>query len=139
MNRTVLFTIGTAIFFAVATAVFLYGLAVFRELQDRDETDTVLGTLSTPASRKPTDRHLRRGRAVMSTQVGNSATGAGNTLDAHGSAIAIARLRPYNLVAGSLHLAQAVADRRAGQRLLVAGRCHLHDGRRRGRTSVPKR
>ncbi len=40
MNETVLFTIGTVIFFAVATAVFLYGLAVFRELQDRDETDT---------------------------------------------------------------------------------------------------
>ncbi len=40
MNRTVLFTIGTVIFFAVATAVFLYGLAVFRELQNRDEADT---------------------------------------------------------------------------------------------------
>jgi len=40
MNETVLFMIGTVIFFAVATAVFLYGLAVFRELQDRDETDT---------------------------------------------------------------------------------------------------
>ena len=40
MSRTILFTIGTVIFFAVATAVFLYGLAVFRELQNRDETDT---------------------------------------------------------------------------------------------------
>lgn len=40
MSRTILFTIGTAIFFAVAIAVFLYGLATFRELQDRDETDT---------------------------------------------------------------------------------------------------
>ena len=40
MSRTILFTIGTVIFFAVATAVFLYGLAAFRELQDRDETDT---------------------------------------------------------------------------------------------------
>ena len=40
MNQTVLFAIGTVIFFAVATAVFLYGLAVFRELQDRDEADT---------------------------------------------------------------------------------------------------
>ena len=40
MSRTILFTIGTAIFFAVATAVFLYGLAIFRELQARDETDT---------------------------------------------------------------------------------------------------
>jgi hypothetical protein len=40
VNQTVLFSIGTVIFFAVAAAVFLYGLAVFRELQDRDEADT---------------------------------------------------------------------------------------------------
>jgi hypothetical protein len=40
VNRTVLFSIGTVIFFAVAAAVFLYGLAVFRELQDRDDADT---------------------------------------------------------------------------------------------------
>lgn len=40
MSRTILFTFGTAIFFAVATAVFLYGLAAFRDLQNRDETDT---------------------------------------------------------------------------------------------------
>ena len=40
MSRTILFTVGTAIFFAVATAVFLYGLATFRDLQNRDETDT---------------------------------------------------------------------------------------------------
>jgi hypothetical protein len=40
VSRTVLFAIGTVIFFAVAAAVFLYGLAVFRELQDRDEADT---------------------------------------------------------------------------------------------------
>lgn len=40
MSRTILFSIGTVIFFAVAAAVFLYGLAVFREMQDRDEADT---------------------------------------------------------------------------------------------------
>ena len=40
MSRTILFSIGAVIFFAVAAAVFLYGLAVFRELQDRDEADT---------------------------------------------------------------------------------------------------
>ncbi len=40
MSQIVLFAIGTVVFFAVATAVFLYGLAVFRELQVRDETAT---------------------------------------------------------------------------------------------------
>ena len=40
MSQTILFAIGTVIFFTVATAVFLYGLAVFRELQDQDETAT---------------------------------------------------------------------------------------------------
>ncbi len=40
MSEIVLFAIGTVIFFAVATAVFLYGLAIFRELQVRDETAT---------------------------------------------------------------------------------------------------
>ncbi len=40
MNQITLFAIGTVVFFAVATAVFLYGLAVFRELQDQDETAT---------------------------------------------------------------------------------------------------
>ena len=40
MSDAVLFAIGTVIFFAVATAVFLYGLAAFRELQVRDETAT---------------------------------------------------------------------------------------------------
>ncbi len=40
MSQITLFAIGTVIFFAVATAVFLYGLAVFRELQVRDETAT---------------------------------------------------------------------------------------------------
>jgi hypothetical protein len=40
VNQTVLFSIGTVIFFAVAAAVFLYGLAAFRELQDRDEAAT---------------------------------------------------------------------------------------------------
>ena len=40
MSMTILFTIGTVIFFAVASALVLYGLATFRELQDRDETDT---------------------------------------------------------------------------------------------------
>ncbi|MEP6625154.1 MAG: hypothetical protein ABJC79_11965 [Acidimicrobiia bacterium] len=40
MSQIALFAIGTVIFFAVATAVFLYGLAVFRELQVRDEAAT---------------------------------------------------------------------------------------------------
>ena len=40
MSDAVLFAIGTVIFFAVATAVFLYGLAIFRDLQVRDETAT---------------------------------------------------------------------------------------------------
>jgi hypothetical protein len=40
VSRTILFSIGTVIFFAVAAAVFLYGLAAFRELQDRDESAT---------------------------------------------------------------------------------------------------
>ena len=40
MSQIILFTIGTVVFFAVATAVFLYGLAVFRELQVHDETAT---------------------------------------------------------------------------------------------------
>ena len=40
MNQITLFAIGTVIFFAVATAVFLYGLAIFRELQNKDEKAT---------------------------------------------------------------------------------------------------
>ncbi len=37
MSQTVLFEIGAVIFVAVSTAVFLYGLTIFREWQDRDE------------------------------------------------------------------------------------------------------
>lgn len=54
MNQTVLFSIGTVIFFAVATAVFLYGLAVFRELQDRDEADTKANDAEQPRIVPPT-------------------------------------------------------------------------------------
>lgn len=49
-----LFSIGTVIFFAVATAVFLYGLAVFRELQDRDEADTKANDAEQPIIVPPT-------------------------------------------------------------------------------------
>ena len=38
MSQTVLFEIGAVIFVAVSTAVFLYGLTIFRDWQDRDET-----------------------------------------------------------------------------------------------------
>lgn len=40
MSQTVLFEIGAVIFVAVSTAVFLYGLTIFREWQDRDEIQT---------------------------------------------------------------------------------------------------
>ena len=40
MSRTVLFEIGAVIFVAVAAAVFLYGLAIFRDLENRDEIET---------------------------------------------------------------------------------------------------
>ena len=42
MNQTVLFEIGAVIFVAVSTAVFLYGLTIFRDWQDRDEAGTNL-------------------------------------------------------------------------------------------------
>ena len=38
MSQTVLFEIGAVIFVAVSTAVFLYGLTIFRDWQDRDDT-----------------------------------------------------------------------------------------------------
>ena len=38
MSQTVLFEIGAVIFVAVSTAVFIYGLTVFRDWQDRDDT-----------------------------------------------------------------------------------------------------
>ena len=38
MSETVLFEIGAVIFVAVSTAVFLYGLMIFRNWQDRDDT-----------------------------------------------------------------------------------------------------
>ena len=40
MSRTLLFEIGAVIFVAVAAVVFLFGLAVFRDLQDQDEAAT---------------------------------------------------------------------------------------------------
>ncbi len=40
MSRTLLFEIGAVIFVAVAAAIFLFGLAVVRELQDQDEAVT---------------------------------------------------------------------------------------------------
>ena len=55
MSETILFTSGTVVFFAVATAVFLYGLAVFRELQVRDETATRILGRRTPEHPNGTD------------------------------------------------------------------------------------
>ena len=39
MSQAVLFELGAVIFVAVSTAVFLYGLALFREWQNRDDTE----------------------------------------------------------------------------------------------------
>jgi len=45
MSQTLLFEIGAVIFLAVVTALFLYGLAEFKDWQDRDDhrADTVRG------------------------------------------------------------------------------------------------
>jgi hypothetical protein len=40
VNQTVLFSIGTVIFFTVAAAADHHGLTVDRDLQDRDEAAT---------------------------------------------------------------------------------------------------
>lgn len=40
MSQTLLFETGAVIFVAVATALFLYGLAEFKDWQDRDDTQT---------------------------------------------------------------------------------------------------
>jgi hypothetical protein len=40
MSQTLLFEIGAVIFIAVVTALFLYGLAEFKDWQDRDDTQT---------------------------------------------------------------------------------------------------
>ena len=37
MSQTLLFEIGAVIFLAVVTALFLYGLAEFKDWQDRDD------------------------------------------------------------------------------------------------------
>jgi hypothetical protein len=46
MSQTLLFEIGAVIFLAVVTALFLYGLAEFKDWQDRDDhrADTVRDT-----------------------------------------------------------------------------------------------
>jgi len=36
MSKTLLFEIGAVIFLVVGTAVFIYGMAIFRDWQDRD-------------------------------------------------------------------------------------------------------
>jgi hypothetical protein len=41
MSQTLLFELGAVIFLAVSTAVFLYGLVVFRDWQDRDDAQPV--------------------------------------------------------------------------------------------------
>ena len=38
MSQTLLFETGAVIFIAVVTALFLYGLAEFKDWQDRDDT-----------------------------------------------------------------------------------------------------
>ena len=38
MNQTILFEFGAVIFVAVSTAVFIYGVTMFRDWQDRDDT-----------------------------------------------------------------------------------------------------
>ncbi len=39
MSRNILFTIGTAIFFVVTTAVIVYGQALFRQMEDGGNAD----------------------------------------------------------------------------------------------------
>ena len=46
MSQTVLFEIGAVIFVAVSTAVFIYGLTMFRDWQDRDDTAAQVGVPS---------------------------------------------------------------------------------------------
>ena len=56
MSQTLLFEIGAVIFLAVVTALFLYGMAEFRDWQDRDDhrADTVRDTDHTvPVSAGP--------------------------------------------------------------------------------------
>ena len=43
MSQTVLFELGAVIFVAVSTAVFIYGLTMFRDWQDRDDTTAQVG------------------------------------------------------------------------------------------------
>ena len=51
MSETLLFEIGAVIFLAVVTAVFLYGLMVFRDWQDRDDAVIeVAGNVSEPSA-----------------------------------------------------------------------------------------
>ena len=40
MSQALLFETGAVIFIAVVTALFLYGLAEFKDWQDRDDTET---------------------------------------------------------------------------------------------------
>ena len=46
MSQTVLFELGAVIFVAVSTAVFIYGLTMFRDWQDRDDTAAQVGVPS---------------------------------------------------------------------------------------------
>ena len=43
MSQAVIFQIGAVVFVAVTAAVFLYGMSVFREWQDRDDTPADVG------------------------------------------------------------------------------------------------
>jgi hypothetical protein len=43
MSQTVLFELGAVIFVAVSTAVFIYGLTMFRDWQDRDDVVAPVG------------------------------------------------------------------------------------------------
>ena len=70
MSQTVLFEIGAVIFVAVSTAVFLYGLTMFRDWQDRDETQA----RSLPADvERLTRRCVAFDRGMSSTSMASSA------------------------------------------------------------------
>lgn len=57
MSKTLLFEIGAVIFVALSTVVFLYGLAIFRDFQARDDIESAaeLARIPVPGSTE-TDR-----------------------------------------------------------------------------------
>ncbi len=57
MSKALLFEIGAVIFVALSTVVFLYGLAIFRDFQARDDVESAaeLALIQVPGSTE-TDR-----------------------------------------------------------------------------------